>query len=170
GDIVLSGSNAGTVVSGSTAGLNNAVATVFGGMAAASTFFDADNNGAFSLNDAVYIDGPAVAASLADGFVTAGDVQLSGATPTGGFGGGGSSGTGSVSNTGTNGTVSGSISSSTSGSVSSSASMSSSGGVITGSNSGSQSDNKDDNSTPGFELVALVGALAVALILVRRKL
>jgi hypothetical protein len=28
----------------------------------------------------------------------------------------------------------------------------------------------DNNSTPGFELVALVGALAVALVLVRRKL
>lgn len=39
-----------------------------------------------------------------------------------------------------------------------------------GSDSGSETESDDDNSTPGFELVALVGALAVALVLVRRKL
>jgi len=160
-DIVLSGPNAFKSVQGVAEGLNNACIAGTLPAIGALTFYSADGIAGYTTGDVVYmdIDGNAVP--------TVGDLRVTGASNTGGsigggIGGGVGGGTNSNSVSGSN-SVSSSASVSTSASVSSSAHSSSTTPVTPPTSTSGP-------KTPGFELVALVGALAVSLVLVRRKL
>ena len=156
-DIVLSGSNAGNVVTASTSGLNNPLTA----LAIASTFFDADGSTAYDSGDVVYHD------SDGSGDASVQDVRLGGASvPV--QTGGGSSGTGTSTGTGT-GTSTGTGTETSTGTSTPTSNTQTSSNVNTATG-GSDDEETDENKTPGFELVALVAALGAALVLVRRKL
>lgn len=132
-------------------------------------FYDADNDesGFFEGDeDLAWLD-PNDLTDCDDAVVELYNVQLYGDFSTVPGGGGGvttrtNTATSTVTNTSTNTT-------SVTNTVSTSGVPPTTGVNPTGSDSGSETDD-DNNSTPGFELVALVAALGVALILVRRKL
>jgi hypothetical protein len=130
-------------------------------------WFDADLSaaGAFTTGDSPYL--VPVAAGLAAGSLfPLNSVRLGG--PQVISGGNPSSNPGTTTNTNSTTQTSTSGTTTTSMSSTSSHSTTGTGGGNTGGSSGSKS--SEGNKTPGFELVALVGALAVALVLVRRKL
>jgi hypothetical protein len=147
-------------------GAATSVGTVF-----SVAWFDADLSaaGAFTTGDSPYL--VPVAAGLAAGSVfplnsvrLGGPQVVSGGNPSGNTGTGTGTGTSTMTGTGTEtGTGTGTQTGTGTGT-----------GTVapTGTQGQTTSDNEeeDDNQTPGFELVALVGALAVALVLVRRKL
>jgi hypothetical protein len=126
-------------------------------------FFDTDLSGTLNAGDVAYLTQGAVAAGA--GFSVY-SVRLAGTALVASNGGSTVTGTGSSSSSASSSSSSSASSSSSSSSSMSSSSSSSSSGTATV-NPGQSS---TSTATPGLELVALVGALGAALVLVRRKL
>jgi hypothetical protein len=156
------GKAAGTLVFASDSDFVSYNAAVLATGAPSWVFFDADNTATLTTGDVVYETPIAV---LINQVYPQYSVRISGTPTASGPNPGGNPNPGtsmtSTSSTGTNSTMS---STSHSGTGSTMSSTSHSGTGSTGSSSSGKS------KTPGFELVALVGALGAALILVRRKL
>jgi hypothetical protein len=150
-------------VTSSTAGINSPL--IVGPAVGGELFGETDGIAGFSSGDVVYVD------MDASGTITVGDVRLTAAGNNAGQIGG---------DVGDNGGIGGGSGTLTSTGTATSTVTSTGTSTVTGTTTAPAttppvstpptSSSSTKSNTPGFELVALVGALAVALVLVRRKL